>query len=348
MCCPMSAAELRVRWLRTSRSAALVLAALTSWSAARADGAGPDAEPASTDTAQALFEEARILVSAKRYEEACPKLASSFRLDPGAGTEINLADCYEKNGQVATAWATFQDAASTARRAGRVEWAARAERRAALLEPQVPALTVRVPSANAVDGLELRRNGVLVPVSSWATAIPVDPGTYRIEANAPSRRPWVYEIEITLAARVTVNVPLLDIATDPPPSRVSALRGGAEPPALRRPSSVQRTAGIVTAAAGAVGVAAGVALGTWALFANHEVESKCPSGTACRDAEAAQLSRKADTAGIASTIALISGGALVGVGAVLLFAAPGRPGSGVRSSATAIPGGGALLVQGNF
>jgi hypothetical protein len=239
-CSPMSAAELRVRRVRTAHVAGSYSQTATSWSAARVDEAGPDAEPAPTGTGQALFAEMRMLISVKRYAEA----AAPVRIEPKARRQLRKR--------------------STSRTA-----------------------TKRMAGRN-------RR--------------------YR-DGSAPPR--------------------------------VSALRGGAEPLAPRKPSSVQPTAGIGTAAADAVGVAR-----EWRSAPGHcsriMMWRACPSGTACGDARAAQLSRKADTAGIASTIALISGGALVGVGAVLFFVAPGRPGSGVRSSAIGMPGGGAFFVQGNF
>src|SRR5438034_1147130 len=68
--------------------------------------------------AEASFEEARQLVLAGHFAEACPKLEASQRLDPAPGTELNLADCYEKTDRFASAWGMFQQAADDERRAG--------------------------------------------------------------------------------------------------------------------------------------------------------------------------------------------------------------------------------------
>jgi len=56
--------------------------------------------------AEELFDQGRRLSGIGRYAEACAHFANSERLDHGVGTLLNLADCYEKNGQTASAYAT--------------------------------------------------------------------------------------------------------------------------------------------------------------------------------------------------------------------------------------------------
>src|SRR5690242_6612861 len=76
------------------------------------------AQGADLAAAQSLFDAAKQLVAQGKHAEACPKFLASFKLDPKPGTAVNLADCYEKTGQIASAWARFQEAAALAQRAG--------------------------------------------------------------------------------------------------------------------------------------------------------------------------------------------------------------------------------------
>src|SRR5437764_5986851 len=69
-------------------------------------------------TAEALFEDGKRLASAGEYAAACPKFAASQKLDPAVGTALNLADCYEKLGRTACAWAEFRSAEAGARSIG--------------------------------------------------------------------------------------------------------------------------------------------------------------------------------------------------------------------------------------
>ena len=90
-----------------------------------------DSSLADKAAAQSLFDEGRKLMTEGKFAQACPKLAESQKLDPGVGTQFNLADCYERLGQTASAWAGFLEAASTAKSMGQGEREKVARERAA-------------------------------------------------------------------------------------------------------------------------------------------------------------------------------------------------------------------------
>src|SRR5271156_4432999 len=133
-------------------SSVLAVAALSLGTLAPGRSFAQDAS--SQAAAQALFEQARQLMADGKYAEACPKLAESERLDPGAGTLLNLGHCYEKNGQTASAGVTFKDAAAAADLKHRADWSARAKERAQDLEKTLSRLIIEVPAEARVSGLQ--------------------------------------------------------------------------------------------------------------------------------------------------------------------------------------------------
>ena len=161
--------------------------------------------------AETLFFTARGLMEAGRYAEACVKLSESYRLDPAAGTLLNLAVCHEKEGRIASAWGEFHQALADAKRMNRPDREKLANERIAILEPDLPKLIIEVPSAVQVPGLEVRRNGVKLEAAAWAVELPVDPGQVEIVASAPGYKPRKKTVTLEKRGRASVSIDALEI-----------------------------------------------------------------------------------------------------------------------------------------
>src|SRR5262245_29900468 len=68
------------------------------------------ATAAPADRAEQLFKKGKKLLSEKKYGEACNAFEQSDQLDPGIGTKLNVARCYQEWGKLATAWRWYSDA----------------------------------------------------------------------------------------------------------------------------------------------------------------------------------------------------------------------------------------------
>ncbi len=263
-----------------------------------------------------------------KYADACPKFADSEKLDPAPGTLLNLAKCYEKNGQSASAWVTFKDAEAVSRRTGHQDWAGMAHDRAQALAPKLLRLTINVPPTSEVDGLQLTRDGSLLARSEWNTPIPVDPGSHTVEATAPSTRKWTTSVTVDPSSTsAVVTIPQLEVerqapvATTKPPPATPSPPAPVEPPP---PSgSGQRIAGYAVGGVGIVGLALGGVFGLVAKSKNDQAlqPQNCRTSTFCTP-QGLSLTSDAKNAATLSTVFFIAGGVAVGTGLVLVLAAP--------------------------
>lgn len=309
----------------------------------------------STDkaAAEALFDQARSLETSGDYAAACAKFEASQSLDPGVGTLLYLADCYEKSGRLASAWATFHEAGRLATARAEAERARIASVRAQALQPQLLQLQIEAtPPLPA--GFELSRNGVQVPAAALGTPIPVDAGTWTIRATAPDHQSFETTVTLQQSGPKTpyvLRIPALTRAVPSPAETKSAapavvlpappIPKHEPPPAARdEPSTdadAQRTVAWIVGGLGALALASS---GIFAVVANETNESSLDH---CRrdqpnrcDASGVSLRDKALTHATLATVSATIGVIGLGAGATLYFTAPSPASHGESASGSGL------------
>jgi hypothetical protein len=270
--------------------------------------------------AQALYDEARKLVDAGNLDAACPKFKASYELDPGGGTLLNLADCYEKQGKVALAWTTFKEALVMAQRDGRNERIEFANQHIEKLEGRLAHLNVSVASDARVAGMTIQVDGSPLAEAAWGVAMPVDPGKHVVRVAAPGKRSFEATVDAAAgSAEEKLAIPALADASGGSGGAVEG--GGATAGATASSSGSGRTLGWVVGGAGVVG------LGVGGFFGLRAVSRWSDRNDGCKPTCTQSAKDAGDEAGTAATISTIGFGVGlvgVGVGAYLLLAGSGE------------------------
>ena len=313
--------------MRSTRSVGLLLLAVALSTTAPAAGQGGDQA-----SAQVLFDDGLALMAAGKYAEACPKLESSQKLDPGMGTQFRLAECYEHVGKLASAWANFVEVAEAAKQSGSTDREEVSRKRAEALRPRLPMLTVHVsPEAAAASGLEIERDGVVLAKPLWDRAVPVDVGAHKIVARATGKQPWEKSVTAAEAGAIEATVPALAALAAPPPTATATASPDVPPPSGGMPT--QRWLAIAAGVIGAGGVALGTIFGLEASSTWDDAIGGCEGRDPNKCSPEVQQKGE-DALGQAnlSTIGFAIGGAGLVAAGVLWFTAPsGRsPAKGVR------------------
>jgi hypothetical protein len=313
------------RFLLAGVAAAVILSGTAG--TARADD-----KTAKAAIAQKLFDEAIKLMDSGKYSEACPKLARSQDLAPSGGTLLNLGDCYEKNGQTASAWVSFRDAAARAAAAGQKQAQAAALVRADALATKLVRLTISLAPGARVPGLEIKRDGVLVSLAELGLDVPLDPGVHKVEATAPGRAPWSKDVIIaTGTASEPVVVPELAVRADAP--------SAAQPVADAKAGDTQRIAGLAIAGGGLLIAGIGGIFGLSAFSTNDEALTHCrdaPDGTRC-DPTGLSLTDDARSQATVATVLVGLGTVAMAGGVVLFVLAPKSGGASTTGAVRAAP-----------
>jgi hypothetical protein len=295
---------------------------------------------AQTTAAQAeqLFRDGKKLMEQKQYGEACDAFQASQRLDPTVNTLANLADCREKNGQLASAWGLFLDLARQLRGdAKQSRLLQTATDRAAKLEPRLSYLIINVPDEARIEGLSITRNGQTVESAQWNRAIPVDGGEHIVEAKAPGHEAWSTKVLVNVEHdKDSVDVPRFKEMALPDPDPVEPMGEVTTP--IEPGGAPTRMTGRRKVAL-ALGVGGGVVLGAAGYF---ELAARSSYDDAAMTSQTqARRDEKLDAANRQRGIAVgaaIAGGALIGAAAYLWITGAARPGDGAdRRSVWLVP-----------
>jgi len=278
--------------------------------------------------ARVLFAEGRRLMKEGQYEQACPKLEAASKLHPGSGVRLNLADCFEHIGRIASAWAEFGEAAAVAKQSNRSEDELEAHKRQAALEPRLSRVLIRV--TRSVDGLVVKRDGRIIDRGAWDTPLPVDPGNVALTAEAAGYAPWSQSIKITAPGTTNVVIPAL-----------AQLEGTTATPAPTEPHEKppswwtgRRALGVAMTGAGVVGAAVG---GVLALSAKSQYNTAENESGAARHNDSVSA---VNTGNVASVVLCVGAGVAAG-GLVVWVTAP-------STTTTVGTNGSQLFVRGTF
>jgi hypothetical protein len=296
----------RIRWLAF---------AIAATSAAGAWAQSPPGDAADKAAAEALFEEAVALRNAGEWERACAKFEASQKLDPARGTLLNLAECMERDGKLASSWAVYRQLADEAAAARDTERARIARAKIEELEPRLPRLLVEVEELAA--GLEVARDGEPIEPALFGVAVPLDPGTYRLSATAPGRSQWAELVDLSERERVVVRIPRLPAGAPVPPREPGA--GEKEQP--RR--SPRRLAAQGAGGVGVAGLGVAAAFGLRARSKWRAANDGHCTDNVC-DETGLRLASEARTAARTANVAFAVGAAASVTGAILWLTARPR------------------------
>ena len=271
------------------RSSLLVLLVLAS--RAHADKAAADV----------AFQAAKALMAQGKIAEACPKFELSHKEDPQLGSLLNLADCHEKIGKLATAWAEFREAIDLAK-AKNDDREGFARERSEKLAPRVSHIKL-VGTKDIKVSLDGRDVSALVGES-----IPMDPGEHEIvtkQGSAPEAKRTVKLAHDGEELEIQVPIPA-----------DQTLPEGAPPAKSKR-----KLIGVITAGAGLAVAGVGLYFGKRAFDQYDESQDHCDDNNAC-DPKGAQLIDDARSSALTSNILIGVGVAAIATGAILWFTAP--------------------------
>jgi len=299
--------------------------------------------------AKQLFEEARDLVKADKWEEACEKLATSKKLSPRMLTTYRLADCHEHIGKTASAHSGFIEAADLAKAVGDSTKQQDALTRAKQVEGKLSRVLLELPKE---PGLVVKIDGNTIPTALTREKLPLDPGEHELVASAEGKEPRTVTFTVPPGPAVTnVKVEALQEGEAKPKEKPPVADDTPPPPPIddTQPTSGSglKTAGFVALGVGVVGLGVGTYLGLSAKGLDNDAADLCtPRGCT---SEGKALNDDARSRGNLATVVFTIGAVAAVGGLVMVLVAPS---STSKTTASLSPWvahtGGGLGLSGSF
>jgi serine/threonine-protein kinase len=352
--------------VRTLRLGALLVGVSTSvvW----VSDALAQASAAEKTTAEALFDEGVKLMKSGNFQEACPKLENSQRVDAAVGTLLYLGECYERLGRPASAWATFREAQSSAEASGQTARARTAKQRVEKVEKDLAYLVIEVADATrSLPGLRITRGGIDAGTSIIGAPVPVDPGEVKIEVSAPGHQNYVVTVTVQPRSRQSMQVPALAAreepkpvaAAEPAPLAAQPLSWSPASPAAPPPPAVEESSmstlgvvGLVVAGAGLVTAGVGTFYGLRAMSEDKKADEGSCGVNICQErADFEHSDNAVSSAKIANVAIGVGSGLVVAGGLMFLFAPSSEPkqeGAFVRVTPRLGPGFAGIGLEGRL
>jgi hypothetical protein len=228
---------------------------------------------------------------------------------------LNLADCYERQGKIASAWTSYKATLELAKRTQRPDRVEIAANKLRELAPRVSNLTLTLSSPGPRD-LSVVVDGVEVGVAGIGAPLAVDAGRHVVVVTVPQGGRSEQQVELAEgeSRALELSLPAAPRVHDDESKRRG---GGPAAPAGEPAANWAYVLGGTLMGLGAGSLAAGLGTGIRALALGAEVEQECPDHLCSRAGFAAY--EEADTHATASNVTLAVGAGLVvaGLGFVL-------------------------------
>lgn len=270
----------------------------------------PSAHAQEKPKATQLFEEGRKLMRSESYAAACPMFEESFTLDPGFGTMLNLAHCYEKLGRLATSYQCYEKAATLATANKQDARANFAHEQMARIDTEVAHIVVQV--AQPVPGLVVTRNGAPVIIGSSER---IDAGGYDIAASAQDYQSWQTNVSAVDGQTLTIDVPALI-------AKPATSKPVPPPPIANNKRKTRMIIGYTVGGAGVACLLTGLGFGLAAQSAWDDARDLCPAGSTKCVPTAVSLGNTAGTRADVATVMTAVGMAGIAASVVILLTAP--------------------------